>query len=76
MTKTISVPSLLITGTEGDYSVWISLEQHDPVLDPYGFIIGTSDTRDGAVADAVASLEAAIDQLQAPRGVVPEREDA
>lgn len=69
----VSIPSLVIVGDEGDYNVWISLPDHDPVRDAFGFVIGCGDTRDAAVADAVASLEGALSALQSPRGLVPER---
>lgn len=76
MPKTLSVPSLLVTHRSGsDYSVWISLPGHDPVLDPYGFIVGCGDTRDEAMSDAVDCLEAAIEQMQAPIGVIAERDE-
>lgn len=71
---TLSVPSLLIVSEgDADWHVWMSLEDHDPLDDAFGFIIGSGETRDAAVADAVASLEAATARLQSPPGVVPER---
>jgi hypothetical protein len=59
--------------TGDDWQVWISLDDHDPLNDPFGFIIGTGKTRDAAVADAVRDLEAILEQLQAPPGTIEER---
>ena len=69
--------SLLIehgAGTSG-WFVWISLPNHDPDKDAYGFIIGAGDTRDAAVTDAVSALQDAMDRLQSPRGQIQEREE-
>lgn len=69
--------SLLITRDgDGDWCVWMSLPDHDPELDAFGFVIGIGATRDAAVADAVAELEGVGVRLQAPAGAVEEREIA
>lgn len=69
--------SILVTfNDEGDdWNVWISLPDHDPVLDPYGFVVGNGDTRQSAVAKAVESLENALERLQSssPSGVLERR---
>jgi hypothetical protein len=71
----MAMSSLLIT-TSGpeDWAVWISLPKHDPLTDRWGFVIGSGATRDAAVADAVATLEQAVERLQSPTGVVAVRE--
>jgi hypothetical protein len=68
------VPALLIT-REGhdDWNVWITLPGCDALEDRFGFICGTGNTREQAVADAVRGLEDALERLQAPAGVIPER---
>jgi hypothetical protein len=68
------VPALLITYEAGrDWNVWITLPGCDALEDSFGFICGTGNTRDQAVADAVRGLEDALERLQAPAGVIPER---
>jgi hypothetical protein len=68
------VSNLLITRTgDDDWQVWITLPDHDALRDAFGFVIGTGATRDAALAAAVADLEAAVDALQAPPGVIEER---
>jgi hypothetical protein len=72
----MATSSLLITsnGPE-DWAVWISLEDSDPLTDAFWFVIGSGATRDAAVADAVATLEEAVERLQSPhQGVIEERE--
>lgn len=69
---------LLITSPRhegGEWCVWCGLDEvgADPSNDLYGFVIGAGRTRDEAVAQAVAELEAATEELQAPPGVVEER---
>jgi hypothetical protein len=65
---------LLITHDRGgDWNVWATLPDHDPLHDVYGFVVGVGKSRDAAVADAVAVFEAAIEELQAPPGAVEER---
>ncbi len=64
--------ALLIQRGEGDWSVWISLPDHHPIRDPFGFIIGSGATRDEAVADAVKGLELLVDRLQGPPGTIRE----
>lgn len=59
----------------GRWQVWITLPDHDALEDAFGFIIGTGSTRDEAVRVAVADLEAAVEALQSPPGVVEERDD-
>jgi len=54
---------------EDGWQVWITLDGHDPIEDAFGFIVGTGDTRDEAVAAAVKDLEAAIEELQQPATV-------
>lgn len=66
--------SLLITRDGRDWDVWISLPNHDPIKDVFGFAIGVGDTRDAAVADAVQALEEAVERLQAPPGQIEERQ--
>lgn len=57
---------------QDDWQVWISLPGHNPLEDPFGFIIGLGVTRGDAVGTAVADLEAAINELQSPPGVIEE----
>lgn len=52
-------------GTD-DWEVWIGLDDEDPLESPVGFCLGHAATRDGAVAQAVADLEAAVAELQRP----------
>ena len=68
--------SSLLISHEGndDWSVWIGLPDQDPIDDAFGFIIGSGSSREEAVADAVLSLEIAVEKLQAPAGVIEERE--
>lgn len=47
------------------WQVWISLDNDGGILQGEAFIIGIGATRDEAVAEAVADLEAQIEQLQA-----------
>ena len=47
------------------WQVWIGLDDEDPIEGP-GFIIGLAATRDEAVAEAVADLQAAVATLQGP----------
>lgn len=71
----MAFPSLLISSAgDHDWSVWISLPDHDPIRDPYGFVIGGGATREEAIADAVASLQDATRRLQAPVCDVEERD--
>ncbi len=66
--------NLLITRHGGnDWSVWITLPNHDALNDAVGFVIGSGETRDAAVASAVADLESALRRLQSPQGEVEER---
>ena len=53
-------PALHVYGEDGSYSVWLN---PDGTPDT-GLCIGTGDTRQGAVTQAVASLEWAVEQLQ------------
>lgn len=64
--------SIVITEevSEPHWNVWVSLPDHDPVNDPFGFVIGVGSTRDVAVEDAVAVLEDCCDRLQAQRDPV------
>lgn len=68
--------TLLITRNRDltEWSVWITLAGHDPLTDAFGFIVGGGDTRESAVAAAVAALEDATQRLQSPAGDIPERE--
>ncbi len=50
------------------WSVWIALDGHDPMTEPFGFVVGYGDTRDEAVTDAVADLEDVIETLQSGGG--------
>ena len=52
------------------WNVWISLPDHDPLTDDFGFVIGTGKTRDKAVAQAVHELETIIERLQVPAGLI------
>ena len=66
--------SLLITKSgDDDWNVWIGLPEQDPLLDPYGFIIGSGATKEAAITEAVASLEAATERLQSPAEAIEER---
>ena len=65
---------VIVKDTEDDWSVWMSLPDHDPLRDAFGFVIGSGTTRDAAVANAVRELESEIEQLQGPIGVVEQRE--
>lgn len=47
-----------------DWTVWLSLDDHDPVKDPFGFVIGVGQTREDAIGDAVQDLVAALTALQ------------
>ena len=67
--------SLLIEASDGEYSVWVSLPDHDPIKDAFGFVIGTGVTRDQAVAAAVVELEDLLGRLQGPPGTIEERHD-
>lgn len=60
-------------GAPGDWSVWVTLDDHDPLEDAFGFVVGRGETRDDAIADAVVELEAAVVQLQGPISVIEER---
>lgn len=69
-----SESALLIThAADDDWNVWISLPDHDPVEDSYGFIVGSGSTRDDAVASAVRDLETLLERLQSPPGHIRER---
>ena len=60
----------LVIYREGqEYEVWCGVDG-DNIINAH--IIGTGLTRDDAVADAVQYLEAALDALQSPVGVVKE----
>ena len=48
-----------------DWQVWIGLEDQRPPAG-WSFSIGTGQTRNAAVADAVKDLEAQIERLQQP----------
>lgn len=50
----------------GKHEVWIGLDDDWHPPDGFSFIIGTGVTRDQAVAEAVADLEAALERLQQP----------
>jgi hypothetical protein len=73
--------SVVVTYSRGEqeheqqWDVWIGLPGSDPEVDRFGFVAGVGRTRDLAVADAVAALEATVERLQAPRGVVQERQE-
>ena len=67
--------SLLVTRNGLDWDVWISLPDHDPIEDAFGFVVGVGRTRDAAVADAVQALEEAVERLQAPPGQLKERQE-
>ena len=67
--------TLLITYDEdrrNRYNVWITLPDHDPLRDAFGFVVGVGNTRDNAGAKAVAVLEDAVARLQAPAGAIEE----
>lgn len=55
------------------WEVWTSLPGHDPTRDAFGFIIGTGIDKNAAAADAVRSLEAMVERLQAPAGLIEVR---
>ena len=74
MSEHPTTSNLLITHKgDDDWDVWITLPDHDAIHDAVGFIIGSGETRDAAVAAAVADLESAVERLQSPRGGVQER---
>lgn len=64
---------LIDEDANGHFTVWITLPDHDPIQDAFGFVIGVGATRAEAVADAVVDLEAALEELQAAPGVIEER---
>jgi hypothetical protein len=67
--------SLVISRTsDNDWSVWMSLPDHDPIEDAFGFVVGSGETREEAVADAVAVLQEATRRLQAPACDIEERD--
>jgi hypothetical protein len=47
---------------DGEWDVWLNTED----MDFTGLCIGSGETREAAVADAVAALEAAVEILQRP----------
>ncbi len=51
-----------IFNTNGEFAVWLDTE----VVDHDGICLGLGATRDAAVADAVADLEARLAELQLP----------
>jgi hypothetical protein len=62
-------PSVLVAGhlvhvykQDGEWSVWLNCED----MDFTGLCIGIGKTRNRAVADAVAALEAVVAKLQEP----------
>ena len=65
---------LILSEGASDWSVWFSLDEHDPITDPFGFCIGTGQTRAAAIEDAIEDLGAAIDQLRSPDGTIEERQ--
>lgn len=46
------------------WNAWLSLPEHDPVNDEYGFVIGWGSTRAQAVEQAVKELERVIFRLR------------
>jgi hypothetical protein len=67
---------LLITkdkDDDNDWGVWVGIDDEDPLRSRYGFCIAGGSSRQEAVTDAVKALERALEQLQAPPGVVSER---
>jgi len=63
--QTIELPTgnlLTVTNRDGAFEVWLSTE-----VDPFdGLCIGDGTTRDIAVANAVKTLEAALEELRMP----------
>jgi hypothetical protein len=62
----MSVISVLPDDAFGGWSVWINLDDGTEAPEGLSFIIGAGTTRDEAVAEAVADLEARIAELQQP----------
>lgn len=60
----------IVFASESNWQVWVTLEDHNPIRDAFGFCIGTGKTRDAAVADAVKDLEGATEVLQSPPDAV------
>ena len=54
---------------DGRWAVWVGLDEIDPRINRFGFCLSVADTRDDAIAEAVAELEAATDQLQQPESM-------
>lgn len=52
---------------ENGWEVWISLDDHHPLRDRFGFCIGLGLSRASAVSDAVTELEAVIEKLARSR---------
>jgi hypothetical protein len=48
----------------GGVNVWAGLEGSDPRADAFGFIIGTGETRDDAINDALRSIARAVGELK------------
>lgn len=62
---------------DGWWQVWIGEHGEHPVNSPLGFVIATGYSRNEALSNAVACLEASVEALQSPPGVVPhERENS
>ena len=60
--------ALTIINEEGQWGVWIGLDNTNPRTSPFGFCIGVGTTRNKALAEAVADLESATDALQQAHG--------
>ena len=54
-------PALHLVHDGEDYAVWL-----DPAVPETGLIVGLADTREGAIADAVQTLETMVEALQGP----------
>ena len=63
-----------IVGVKGrhDYAVWVALDFHHPVKDPYGFCLSVARSKAAALQEAVKCLEEAVEKLQSPPGVLEE----
>ena len=55
------------------WEAWFGLDGTDPSSDAVGFCVGMGKTRNQAVAAAASELEAALEELQSPPGVIEER---
>lgn len=56
---------LSLLGKDGDWQVWVALEDSDPIAQHESFVIGVGDTKARAFTDAAKELEEAAGALVA-----------